>query len=367
QIKDSLYHQSGRFKQIIHSPAPNVIVIVWESFTKKATHIQINEQEVTPSFNRLKTEGIYFSNIYASGDRTNKGLPAVLSGYPALPDGSIIQVSSKSGKLSSLGNILKERGYDNRFYYGGEPEFANIKSYLLQSGYSHIISINDFSKKDRNSKWGAHDEVVMNRIVSDFSQLKQPFFTTWLTLSSHEPFETTEPQPAFPGTDIKTKFLNSLHYTDGVLGAFVDQCKQQPWWQNTIMIIVADHGHPLPETGHRVDDFKIPLLWLGGALDTTGLVIDKYASQLDIATTLAKQIGVQNNYFPFSKNIFDSTVLPWSFFTFNNGFGFVQPDKKLIFDNIGKQVIEKEGPVTNMDIEAGKALQQLTYQDYIDK
>lgn len=366
RLIDSLYQTSDKYEQILNTQRPNIIFIVWESFTEKATHISIDSIEVTPYFNALKAEGIYFSNIYASGDRSNKGLPAIFSGYPAMPDGSIISLPSKSSKLATISGVLKQQGYTASFYYGGEPEFANIKSYLVHGEYDPIVSINDFEKKDLNSKWGAHDAVVMKRIARDLTNKKQPFFTGWFTLSSHEPFETNEP-PVFKRQDVTTKFLNSLHYTDECIYHLVEYCKQQPWWENTLIIITADHGHPLPETGKKVDNFKIPLLWLGGALNRKGVVIDKCASQLDISSTLMKQLRLTGDPFPFSKNIFDSIAAPWAFFNFNNGFGFMQHDKKLIYDNVGKILIEQEGRVSIRDIEAGKALMQGVFQDYLEK
>ncbi|MCR6720928.1 MAG: sulfatase-like hydrolase/transferase [Chitinophagaceae bacterium] len=143
---------------------------------------------MTPRFNQLLNEGIYFDNLYASGDRTNKGVPAVLSGYPAMPNTTIIHNPAKSAKLNTLTQELAAKGYTTSFIYGGEPEFANIKSYLVHAGFNTILGRNDFSEKDMNSKWGAHDGVVMERVMKELEQQTSPFFTTWLTLSSHEPF-----------------------------------------------------------------------------------------------------------------------------------------------------------------------------------
>ena len=308
-IVDSLYSEGSATEQFIKvSPdtATNIILVIWESFTEKAIHVSIDNKEVTPGFNKLKQEGIYFSNLYASGDRTNKGVPAILSGYPAMPNTSIIHSPGKSEKLEVLSRLFKAKGYATPFFYGGEPEFANIKSYLLHGGFDPIIGKSDFSSKDMNSKWGAHDGVVMKRIVEDLTKVKNPFFATWLTLTSHEPFETPT-STVFKGHDNTTKFLNSLHYTDEVISEFVEACRKQPWWNNTVVIITGDHGHPLPESDNKADDFRVPMLWIGGALNKKGIVIDKPISQLDIATTLSKQVGLKEGSFPFSKNIFDTS------------------------------------------------------------
>ena len=365
-IVDSLYyHQIGPTPKAL-STQTNVIIVVWESFTEKATHLQIDGHEITPGFKALKKEGIYFSNIYATGDRTDKGIVAVLSGYPAQPLTSIVKIPGKASKLPMLSTQFSKAGYHTAFYYGGELEFANIKAYLLGGSFSNFISINDFEKKDQNSKWGAHDGVVMQKIFSDLNKQPQPFFYTWLTLSSHEPFETPVP-PVLSGKDVPSLFLNSLHYTDSTLNDFVQQSKKQAWWANTIMVIVADHGHRLPATGKKLDDFKIPLLFLGGGLNKSGINVDKVGSQIDLPATLLGQMGLPYQSFRWSKNLMDSTAKPWAYFSFNNGFGFVQPGKSLLYDNVGKSIMEKQGLITQQDINRGKAIEQLSFQDYLDK
>jgi phosphoglycerol transferase MdoB-like AlkP superfamily enzyme len=173
--------------------------------------------------------------------------------------------------------------------------------------------------------------------------------------------------PIFKGKDHASQFANSLHYADQAVYDFIQQCKKQPWWDNTVIVIIADHGHGLLEPSNWMENFKIPMLWLGGALDTTGMEVNKVASQIDLATTLVKQAGASQHLFPFSKNIFDSTVRPWAYFSFNNGFGFVQPQQQFVFDNVGKQLILQKGNLSEIDIKAGKAMQQFTFQDYVDK
>jgi phosphoglycerol transferase MdoB-like AlkP superfamily enzyme len=364
RIKDSLYSSGNKTAMLLNNLRPNIILVIWESFTLKATMISVDGREVTPHFNQLKKEGIYFSNAYASGDRTDKGIAAVLSGYPALPKTSVIRLPSKVTKLETIPGVYKKLGYQTSFYYGGETEFANIKSFIIHNGFDRITDKSSFSSKDLNSKWGAHDGVVAKKIVNELATQKQPFLTTWLTLSSHEPFETPVAE-VFHGKDHTTKFLNSLHYTDEVLFDFIESCKKLPSWNNTVVVIVADHGHPLPETGSRLDNFKIPILFFGGALKQTGITIDAVCSQIDIASTLTHQTASPGN-FPFSKNMLDSSTSKWAFFSFNDGFGFVQPGRSILFDNVGK--ISLPGYAADSSgIRLGKAMQQFSYQDYVDK
>jgi phosphoglycerol transferase MdoB-like AlkP superfamily enzyme len=369
QIVDSLYYSSNAHVQVVDTSIgkPNVILIFWESFTKKVVDTLIDGKEVSPNFNRFKKEGIYFSNIYASGDRTHKGMSSIFSGYPALPNTSIIRFPQKSAKLTLISNLFKQHGYINTFFYGGDPNYDNYKSYLLHGEFDRITDKDLFDSKDKPTEWGALDGAVAKYIENDFPNWKQPFFNCWLTLSSHVPYKV--PGPAiFKGGDETSKFLNSIHYTDEVIGNFIKVSQKQAWWKNTIIIIIADHGIRFPSTGKIINDFEIPMLWLGGAVEKNkGLVINKLASQVDLSTTLIKQFGWNNSAFPFSRDITDSTSLPFSFFSNSVSFALVQPAHYFIYDVKGAKIMEQRGNVTEKDLNAGKALQQFIYDDYLKK
>lgn len=369
EIVDSLYRSSNAHVQLLDTSSgkPNVILIVWESFTKKVIDLSIEGKEITPNINRLKTEGIFFSNIYASGDRTHKGMSAIFSGYPALPNTSIIRFPQKSAKLTLVSNLFKQHGYHNNFFYGGDPNYDNYKSYLLHGEFDKITDKSFFSSKDEPTEWGALDDAVANYMQIDFKNWKQPFFNCWLTLSSHVPYKVPGPV-VIQGDDETSKFLNSVHYTDGVIGAFIEECKKQPWWKNTVIIITADHGIRFPRTGKVINDFKIPMLWLGGAIEKNkGLVENKLASQIDLSTTLMKQLGWNAAAFPFSRDITDSTALPFAFFSNSISFGFVQRDKYFVYDVKGNRVKEQQGNINEQDLNTGKGLQQFVYNDYLKK
>jgi len=368
-IVNPLFEAEGKFEQVIDdssSAKTNVIVIMWESFTEKILNKNIDGKPVIKFFPALMKEGIYFSNCYSSGDRTDKGIGAVLSGYPALPKGSIVNYPEKTAKLPGLGELFFENDYSTQFYYGGESEFMNIKSYLNGQKFQQLITKEDFKDADMNSKWGAHDDVVMRKILNDIPKGKEPFFTTWLTLSSHEPFETPV-NAVFNGNDKETRFFNSLHYTDSVVYSFINELKKLPGWKNTIVIISADHGHYLPVTGKRADDYRIPILWMGGALKKQNVVIDKTVSQLDMAGSLVQQLHFKTEPFAFGKNVFDSTSKHWAFFTYNDGIGFVTDSSRLLFDNTGKRTVFEEGKSTREHERIAKALMQKVYSDFLKR
>jgi phosphoglycerol transferase MdoB-like AlkP superfamily enzyme len=341
---------------------PNVVIVIWESFTSKVVDSFYKGIEVTPYFNHLKKNGVFFSQAYASGDRTEKGIAAVLSGYPAQPITSIVKETQKAARLPILSKSFAAMGYHTSFFYGGDLEFANMKAYLYAGAFEKLISKNDFEASQSNTKWGAHDHFLFDKYLREKDKkTTYPFFDVIMTLSSHEPFETPIPT-VIKGEDEESKFLNSLNYTDSSLGKFIAQISTKHWWDSTLVIIVADHGHRLPATQNRIDDFHIPILWTGGAIDTN-IVFDVPTSQTDISKILLSQLKMDANDYLWNKN-FDAQR-GWAYFAFNNGFGYVDKECKVLFDNPSKQAISSQGNCSS-GISNGKAYLQKSFEHYLN-
>ncbi len=353
---------------VLKQAHPNVLFIILESFTGKFVGSIGGKPGVTPNLDQMAAEGINFTHIYASGDRSEKGLVSILSGYPVQTTTSIIKNPRKSEKLPGLSHVFEEHGYSTSFYYGGELEFANIKSYLLNGGYDRLISKYDFDPASYNSKWGAHDHVLFERVLNDLKSEKQPFFSTVFTLSSHEPYDI--PIPAkFPGNDFAAKFRNSVYYTDWALGNFIAEAKKQPWWEHTLVVLVADHGHPLPneDPNHVPSKFHIPLILTGGAVKEKGLVVPTLGAQTDVAATLLNQLQMPHDKFRWSRNLLAPTPYPFAFYVYNDGFGFITKQGTVVLDNIGRNVLLRDPEVTDEQLEQGKAYMQYSFEDFIQK
>jgi phosphoglycerol transferase MdoB-like AlkP superfamily enzyme len=367
-IRKDLFANGGKTPILIDKKIskPNVIFIVWESFSSKNIDLKYKNIEVTPYMNVLKNNSVYFSNIYASGDRTDKAIPAILSGYPAQSTESIIKDPQKTASLPYITKDFNGQDYSTSFYYGGDTEFANIKSYLFNANFEKMVDYNDFSEELNTSKWGVHDEYLLNKFLDDNNSIhKKPFFSTILTLSSHEPFETSR-KTIIEGEETTEKYLNAMHYTDEVLGEFLEKAKKTSWWNNTIIVILGDHGHKLPFSKMRQDDFKIPVFWTGGLIKQNS-TIQKLGSQIDILNTLYGQLGWETNKYTFGKNMLDSNTKPWAHFCFNDGFGYMHKDKYVLFDNVGKKVMSSNIIEKSATLTEGKALQQYNFQDYLNR
>lgn len=366
---DSLsFSRKGAPVRVLNNERPNILMIVLESFSGYLFGPAGGDSLVTPCLNRLSREGILFKNFYGSGTRTDKALPAILSGYPAQPAQSIIKEPKKSQTLPNLVKTLTGKGYHSAFWYGGEINFANFNSYVIGSGFNTVITKNDFDPKDFNSKWGVHDHVLFKSLKDSLKSVTEPFIDVVLTLSSHEPFEIPA-EHHFSGNDVMTQYKNSVYYTDSVIGSFISWAKEQKWWKNTLVVLVADHGARI--TGeipaHSVKIFRIPMVWTGGAVSTGGLVVDKLGSQTDIAPTILGQMGIYDVIFPFSRDLLDKTSKSYAFYTFNDGFGFLTDSSYVAYDHKPGELIVQEGKHPEAAARFGKAYLQVLFDDYLKR
>ena len=350
---------------ILKSKKPNIVIIVWESLTAKIVAPLGGMERIVPHFENYISEGIFFNNCYASGDRSDKGIISILSGYPAQPTTSIIKFANKTQNLPFLAMDLKNVGYNTSFYYGGDIDFANMRSYFLNSKFDNIIDLECFDDSLNTSKWGVHDEFVFSRLLKDIKQTDKPFLKVYFTLSSHEPFDVPMKTVIEPVND-EAKFLNSMVYTDKCLHNFLDDLKKTQEWNNTLVIVVADHGarHPGNSPNYPPEKFHIPLLWLGGALQVKDTVINNYVSQTDIPISILNQLNIESDKYIFSKNIFSKNYSSTAFYAFNNGFGYISDSSVLVYDIMKNDFIISKGNTNDFQKDSGKAYLQILLNDF---
>ncbi|MDE3212759.1 MAG: LTA synthase family protein [Bacteroidota bacterium] len=356
-----------RIPHILNTRRPNIIFIIMESFTSKFVGCLGGEPGVTPNLDQIAANGLLFTHIYAAGDRSEKGQVAVLSGYPNQAITSIIKKPNKTLKLPCISRVLNQQHYQTSYTYGGELEFANIQSYLRNVGFDHLYGEYQFPEALRTTSWGVHDQYTLARLLKDVNQSPQPFFAALFTLSSHEPYDVPM-KPRFKGPGETILFKNSVAYTDSCIGDFVRKLQKEPLWQNTLLVFVADHGHPRPgnDPNDAPSKFKIPLIFAGGALKMKG-VINTIGSQTDIVTTVLDQLDLPTSEFKWGKDLLDSSAHQFAFYSFNNGFGFVDSTGVVTVDNVQKRVIRKVGHPDSTEINYGKAYMQWSYQDYLNR
>lgn len=329
---------------LLTTSRPNIALIIWESFGAEFTG-----RDVTPRFDKLCGEGVLWSRCAAGSFRTDRALPCILSGTPALPVGSIIRNTEKLTKLPGLPRTLKSLGYETMAIHGGDMTIMNKNAYYLACGHDTLIAEADFDKSCDRGKWGVHDGSAFDRLYDELTAPGGPRFITLQTLSSHEPFDV-------PYSRLDDKIDNSMAYTDSALGRFIDRIKQSPAWDNTLIIIVADHGfNRCHQPADRVGYSHIPMLWLGGAVKTPA-EIDVPVSQTDLAATLLGQMGVPHAEFRFSRDTTADTYRrPSALHTFNNGFLVTDLRGSTVHINVDNRTIEGPDPERE---QIGKALLQ---------
>ena len=342
---------------------PDVLLILLESFSAKLMGTRKEGEAIIPNLEKLSGEGIYFNNVYSSGDRTDKGLVSIMSGYPSQPNNSIMKFPGKTRQLPHLISSFNNYGYTTLFHYAGDIDFANMRAYMNQQGVNKLVTKSDHDAASNVSKWGIHDHIMFDSLYQQISRLPSPYFATALTLSSHEPFDV----PGESFINIKSRedqFLNAAHYTDKALGRFVELLKQTKKWSNLLLVIVADHGHRLPGN-HNLDQkekYHIPLLFTGGVVDTS-FVVSEPKSQIDISSTLLQQLGMPSDDFKFSRNLF-SEDFPFVYYAFNGGYGIISEDYQFTYNLKTKRVHNTSGSPYDSLVILGKGFFENVMYDF---
>lgn len=347
--------------QVLNTKRPNILIILMEGFGGAFVEPLGGLPDVTPHFNRLSKEGIFFTNCYANSFRTDRGTVCTFSGYLGLPTASVMKIPAKSRTLPAIAEGLSKAGYKTDFLYGGDINFTNMKSYLLSTGYQRLTANTDFSLAEQTSNaWGVNDDITFEYLYNQLRNRKEegPWHTAFLTLSSHEPFEV-------PYHRLEDKIPNAFAYTDECLGKFVDRLKHTPAWKDLLVICLPDHGFYYPREGSNAMPrfYHIPLLWLGGAVKQP-MQVDKIMNQTDLAATLLGQLGLEHTAFTFSRNVLGSDYkYPFAFYSFNNGFSFRDSTGVTVFDNNSGSILFDEPEADESRLDKGKAILQTVYDD----
>lgn len=345
---------------------------------------------ITPNFNSLCGEGVLFTHCFANSFRTDRGIVSALSGYPAFPDFSIMKIPEKSRSLPSVAASLRSAGYSTSYLYGGDINFTNQKSYLLSTGFQKAEGDLIFPLHVRRThSWGVADHILLDTLYHRIVNLSAanssatayagapsaaratgkkvdtdgtPFFITCQTLSSHEDWRV--PYSRFPN-DQKA---NAISYVDYHIGRLIRRLKKTPYWDNLLLVFVADHGIAYPNglTETNVSRCQIPLLFAGGAI-TKPAKITSVCSQSDLPATLLGLLGLNHEDFRFSRDVLSPDYsYPSALHTFGNGFTFIDSTGATVYDLRSCRVITTIGnsKLTNRRLHLGEALLQTQIRDF---
>lgn len=343
---------------------PDILIVIMESFASDIMPSMGSYKDVAVCLDSIAQQSILFTRFYANSFRTDRGMVSILSGYPAQPTTSIMRYPRKTSQLPSIArNLAKYKNYKTTYYYGGDADFCNMRSYLVSQGYQHIISDANFPIEDKLSKWGVPDHILAAKMMEDIKAQqneKRPMLRILQTSSSHEPFEV-------PYHRLKDKRLNAFAYTDSVMGAIVREYRKLPRWKNTLIVFVPDHvgGYKEQLNDHDRSRYQIPLILAGGAISRP-MKVGIIGSQHDIAATLLGQLGVEHREFTFSKNMMSDATPKFAFFAVNDAFGIVSEENSLIYDNRAKRIVYDKGE-KGFNLKRGQAYLQKLYDDLARK
>jgi phosphoglycerol transferase MdoB-like AlkP superfamily enzyme len=323
QLRSELSEPNARFigsdpldiRRLIDNPGQvqrhNVVLVTIESLSAKYLGSFGNSRGLTPNLDRLSQQSLFFSNFYATGTRTDRGLEAISLSIPPTPGRSIVKRIGRESGFASLGQQFQAQGYDSVFAYGGRGYFDNMNAFFSGNGY-RVVDQSSVAEQDIHFKnaWGMSDEDLYSetlKLADADHAAGQPFFLQLMTTSNHRPYTYPDGRidiPSGSGRD------GAVKYTDYAIGEFLRQAQQKPWFANTLFVFVADHD--AGSAGHEdlpVANYHIPLfIYAPGLIEPREFA--GLASQIDLAPTLLGLLNMDYRSTFFGRNVLRADAAP---------------------------------------------------------
>jgi phosphoglycerol transferase MdoB-like AlkP superfamily enzyme len=351
-------------------PRLNVVICLEESLGSEFWGCLGRTNTLTPEMDQLAaTEGMLFTNIYACGNRTVRGMEGVLSSFPPLPGDSIVK-RDRSDNVETIARVLKRDGYATVFLYGGRGVFDGMRSYAVRNGYDRFIEQKHFARPTFATAWGVCDEDLFSRSIQEFRDLAKagkPFLGTILTVSNHRPY--TYPKGRIPEDPAKKWRRNAVKYSDYSLGEFFRQARKEAFWTNTVFVVVADHGaRAYGKQTIPIRSYEIPLLIAGPAVVKQPSRIAQLGSSLDVAPTILGLVGRPYQTLFFGRDLLKTGPQEGrAFLNHNRDIGVLAGDRMVVLGlqktaefyagnpKKGEMVIQKEPSHSDLELEKDAA------------
>lgn len=321
----------------------NVVMISVESFSADFMSAFGNDKQITPYLDSLAQHSLLFTNLYATGTRTVRGLEALSLAVPPTPGQSIVRRPNNED-LFTLGSVFESKGYNTQYIYGGYGYFDNMNYFYASNGYE-VIDRTELSDDeiDYENIWGVADENLFSLALKELDEDNQkgrPFFAQIMTTSNHRPYTYPEGRidiPPHTGRD------GAVKYTDYAINQFLRKAQKRPWFENTLFVIVADHcASSAGKTDLPLTGYHIPMLWYSPSHIRAG-TMDRLMSQIDIAPTILGELNFSyvSKFYgydmamlePGRERVFISTYQKLGFVK-DNVLTILSPQKKIEFQNL---------------------------------
>lgn len=308
-------------------PVRNVVIILMESFAGRYVGALGGIPGITPHFDRLAQHGLLFNRYFSNGTHTHQGMFASMACFPNLPGFEyLMQMPEGSHRFSGLPQLLGARGYDNLYVYNGDFAWDNQSGFFGHQGMTRFIGRNDYvAPVFSDPTWGVSDQDMFGRAAEELARMDpaRPFYALLQTLSNHTPYALPDPLPVAPVTGHGTldEHLTAMRYSDWALGQFFEQARSAPYYNDTLFVIVGDHGFGSPIQLTEMDLFRhhVPLLLIAPGLQQRyGTQRDIVGTQIDIVPTIIGRLGGDTRHQCWGR---DLLALPAD----DPGFGVIKP------------------------------------------
>ena len=322
----------------------NVVLISVESLSAEFMAAYGNTEGITPFLDSLAQKSIFLTNLYATGNRTVRGLEALTLCVPPTPGESIVKRKDNKNKFTT-GSVFKSKGYSVKYLYGGYSYFDNMKDFFGGNGYD-IIDRDNFTPEEITfaNIWGVSDEDMARKAIKEMNaQAKtgKPFFNHWMTVSNHRPFTYPEGRIDIPGTAKSRQ--GGVKYTDYALKLFFELAKKESWFKDTVFVIVADHcASSAGRTELPLDRYRIPCLIYADFLEAEQ--IDKLASPIDVMPTVMELLNFSYESKFLGQDIFSRFYKPRAYIATYRELGYLTPDTLSIIKPLREQIQYKIVP-----------------------
>jgi len=283
----------------------NVVLIASESFGASFSKLYGSKRDLTPNFDAYAQRGLWFSNTYASGTRTVRGLEALTASFPPIPTVSILRRPGNDG-IATWGRVMHDLGYQTSFLYGGYGYFDNMNAFYAGNGFT-VLDRADIDHVRFENIWGVSDEDLFDRALRHFSEQharREPFFSIVMTTSNHKPYTF---RPGLEQIGIPAQGggrAAGVRYADYALGYFLREAEKQPWFDDTVFVVVADHGARVYGKAEiPLRTYEIPLM-IYAPKHIEPQRVDALMSQIDVAPTVLGLLGL-----PYEAPFFGQDVL----------------------------------------------------------
>ena len=359
----------------LHSPSKlkitkeNIIILIMESYSKEFIGFYNNGVGYTPFLDSLMQHSLTFKNGYANGLKSIEALPAITASIPALMKNPFITSNYAQNNFESIASHLKKEGYNTSFYHGGIRGTMGFYSFSKKAGFTDYFGMEEYNNdKDFDGCWGVYDGPFMNFFANTLNKKKEPFFSTFFSLSSHPPYNL--PENYTKQIDIKHEKVGikeTIQYTDHSMKDFFKKIKKQKWFKNTIFIITADHTASTnynEEYKNKIGRYAIPIIIFKGDNSLKG-INKNIVQQIDIMPTVLTMINYPKPYFAFGKSMFSES---WGINLLNNEYRFIT-ENAIITNNQEDYLCFSDWSTSEKVkmINSDKNLLQAIKQDYNDR